>query len=109
MYITVNNEQYNNIKCTYNALEIIYIGASLTGIEAVSGTIGLYANDGSLMREDDVLGYERTEIQDGRITLTNRPAPQPQPEPPEPEPEPTTDIWAEMADAIKEGVNGVDK
>ena len=73
MYITLNNTTYADIRYSYNPSEVVYTGDSLTGIESVSGTIGVYSNDGFLLREDTVSDYARQVIRDGMITLTNRP------------------------------------
>ncbi len=73
MYITINNTTYADIKYSYRPSEVVYTGDSLTGIESVSGTIGVYANDGFLLREDNVSDYARQIIRDGAVTLTNHP------------------------------------
>lgn len=104
MYIKINDTKYEDINCYFGTQEISYQGESLTGISSVNGTIRAYANNDFLMREDKVSDWERQIITEGRIVLTNVPEPQPEPEPPEPE----QDMWDEMADAIKEGVNSVD-
>ena len=54
-------------------METVYTGDSLTGIEGVSGLIGLYMNDGFLLREDDPSDYLRQIIRSGAITLSNYP------------------------------------
>ena len=104
MYITINGTEYANVSCYFNPMEIVYTGDSLRDVESISGIIGVYANNGFLLREDNVADYERQIIRDGEITLTN--LPEPEPEPPEPEPEP--DMWDELAAAIKDGVNHVE-
>ncbi len=71
MYITINNTTYPDIYRWQNAAEIVYTGDSLVNIESVSGTIGVYANDGFLLREDNPSDYLRQVIRDGSITLTN--------------------------------------
>ena len=73
MYIILNNTRYNDIRYTHSNVQIVYTGDSLTGIESVSGKIGVYANDGFMLREDDVSDYARQIIRDGAITLTNLP------------------------------------
>lgn len=73
MYIILNNTTYADIRYYYTPSEVVYTGDSLTGIESVSGTIGVYANDGFLLREDNVSDYARQIIRDGAITLTNHP------------------------------------
>ena len=106
MYITVNEHKYDNIKRQVKPLEIVYTGASLTGILDISGAIETYANNDFLLASDTIADYARYVISDGIITLTDKPEPvPPEPDPPEP-PEP--DIWDDIAGAIKEGVNGVD-
>lgn len=106
MYIRINDTKYEDIICYFGAQEVSYQGESLTGITSVNGTIRAYANNDFLMREDKVSDYARTVITEGRIVLTNIPAPEPTPTPdPDPDPEPEDDVWAEMAQAIKDGVN----
>ena len=106
MYLILNETKYSNVDMIRNIpTEVIYTGSELTGIEAVSGTVSVYANNDFLLCEDDVSDYSRTVISDGRIALTNRP--EPQPAPPEPEP-PEDDVWSEIARAIRSGVNSVD-
>ena len=106
MYIILNDTKYSDITgMSRNVpVEVSYYGEGLTGIESVSGVIQCFTEDGFLHCEDDVSDYARVVISDGRITITNRP--EPQPDPPEPEPEP--DVWTEIANAIRNGVNSVD-
>lgn len=106
MYLKISGQIYPNIICYKRTTDIVYVGGSLTGIDNIIGIIGVYANNGFLLREDNVADYERQIIRDGEITLTNLPEPEPEPEPPEPEPEP--DMWDELAAAIKDGVNHVE-
>ena len=73
MYITVNGNTYSNIKYSFSQAEVVYTGDSLTGIESVSGTISVYANNDFLMREDNVADYARQIVNEGSITLTNHP------------------------------------
>ena len=73
MYIKINGSDYANVKRFYKPNEIVYTGDTLYGIVSVSGTIGVYANDGFLLREDNVSDYERQIIRDGAVTLTNLP------------------------------------
>lgn len=73
MYITLNNATYADIRYSYNPSEVVYTGDSLTGISSVSGVIEVHANDGFLLREDNVSDYARQVIRDGAITLTNHP------------------------------------
>lgn len=106
MYAVINGNNYADINRLVRSNEIIYQGESLVNINTVSGTIKTYLNNEFLLAEDSVSDYARQVISDGMIVLTNVPEPTPEPEPPEPEPE--TDVWSEMADAIKAGVNSVD-
>lgn len=103
MYIIVNDKTYTSVTAWIQPDEVVYSGASLVNVDTVSGTVSLYANNGFLMREDNASDYERQIIEDGSITLTNKPEPQP-----EPEPEPVPDIWDAIANAIRNGVNAVD-
>lgn len=73
MYIIINNINYANVKRWADTSEVVYTGDSLVNIESVSGTIGVYANDGFLLREDNPSDYLRQIIRNGMITLTNHP------------------------------------
>lgn len=75
MYITINEESYPGIRRVkmLDARETLYIGESLDGIESVSGTIGVYRDDGFLLLDDDVESYERVNILPGLLVLTDRP------------------------------------
>lgn len=102
MYITLGGVSYQGVTRYRNKStgSVIYTGASLTGIESVSGVIGVYRDDGMHLRDDDTAGFIRKIINSGSIILTNRPEPGPAPEP-----EPT--VYDEMAAAITEGVNSI--
>ena len=79
MYITANNETYQNIKFRRAGnVSISYTGESLN-LESVSGEIVLYRNDGFVLRQDSVSDYLRSELGAGYIKLTNEPMPEPQP------------------------------
>ena len=80
MYIKTNSQQY---RCT---------GATLTGDplrfnlpdggpETCGDTVGLYGEDGFLLRELDVSGYARREMQGTTLVITNQPEPEPVPAP----------------------------
>lgn len=73
MYIVINSNRYDSVKTVIDQYEVVYIGDSLTGIESVSGTVSVYANDGFLLRTDDAGDYARQIINDGVIKLTNHP------------------------------------
>lgn len=103
MYAVINGNTYTNIDLRVSAQEVVYTGGTLTGIESVSGTVSVYANNDFLLREDNVSDYSRTVLAEGMVKLTNLPEPEP-PVPPTPEP----DMWDEMAEAIKDGVNSVE-
>lgn len=79
MYITANNQTYQNIKFRRAGnVSITYTGESLN-LETVSGEIVLYRNDGFVLRQDNVSDYLRSELGVGYIKLTNEPIPEPQP------------------------------
>lgn len=75
MYITINEETYPGVRRIKmrDARETLYIGESLDGLESVSGTIGVYRDDGFLLLEEDVGSYERVNILSGMLILTDRP------------------------------------
>lgn len=73
MFIMINNVTYNDIRRAEGNETLIFTGDSLINIEAVSGVISVYANDGFLLREDNTEDWQRQIIRDGAITLTNLP------------------------------------
>ena len=73
MYITINEQQYPSVVRWTNGMETIFTGDSIRNIESITGIIGVYANDGFHLRDDDPSQYLRTIIRDGAITLTNIP------------------------------------
>ena len=50
------------------------------GPEELGGTVGLYTDDGFLLREVDVSGYARHERTGDTLVITNQPVPVPGPE-----------------------------
>lgn len=69
------------------------------------GPIQTRRDDGFVLAEDDVAGFARRTYSGGTLVYTNVPEPEPSPEP-EPAPEYVT--YAELAAAIREGVNSVE-
>lgn len=73
----------------------------------ISGKITLKANSGFVLAKVDTADYQRQYIDGVFLVLSNQPEPEPEPEP-EPDPEPEGDVWDDLANAIREGVNDVD-
>ena len=86
MYITYNNTNY---PCTCKPSKTMrYVGLPEDFPFPIEGEITLCADDGFVMRTDNVADYLRHTFENGVLTLTNVPEPEPLPEP-EPTPEPT--------------------
>lgn len=97
MYIIINETKYNDISRVKNSNgNLVFIGASLTGVENIEGGIACYRNDGFYLREDKPTDYLRTVIGEGSILLTNTPLP--------PEPQDTDEVSGEEVLAALEDV-----
>lgn len=83
MYIKTNGQQY---RCTGAALTGDPLRFTLPdgGAESCGATVGLYQDGGFLLRELDVSGYARREMQGITLVITNQKEPEPAPAP-EPE------------------------
>lgn len=73
----------------------------------VTGTVKLKANSGFVLASAKASDYQYSYMDGSYLTLSNTAPPEPEPEP-EPDPEPEGDVWDDLANAIREGVNDVD-
>ena len=92
MYIETNKQQY---RCTGATLSGDPLRFTLPdgGPESCGDTVGLYQDDGFLLRELDVSGYTRKAMQGSTLVITNQPEPAPTPEP---GPAPMTELEAAL-------------
>lgn len=105
MYITYNSKDYTCKSCRIGKDTKTYTGLPDDFPTEVSGEIVLKADDGFILRTDNVEDYSRQIFENGTLTLTNIPEAEPIPEPEYPE---ITEITTEdMANAILEGVNDI--
>lgn len=72
--------------------------------EEISGTAQMYTDEGFLLSEDNLDGFERKQYTGTLLMVTNKPVPTPQPITPQPE----YVTYEALAQAIREGVNSVD-
>jgi hypothetical protein len=80
MYIETNKQQY---RCTGATLSGDPMRFTLPdgGPESCGDMVGLYQDDGFLLRELDVSGYTRKGMRGSTLVITNQPEPAPTPEP----------------------------
>lgn len=103
MYITIQGSTYADARRVMfpGSGNVAFIGESIpAGLDA-PGVIGVYRDDGFLLREDDAAQFNRVSSQAGALLLTNRPLPEPTVVQEE------TATVEEIEQAIAEGVNGV--
>ena len=103
MYITIKGNKYADVRRAAfpGSGNIAFIGDSIpAGLDA-PGVIGVYRDDGFLLREDDAAQFQRVASQAGALLLTNQPLPEPTVEQEE------TATVGEIEEAIAEGVNAV--
>lgn len=103
MYITIQGNTYVNVRRVVfpGSGNVAFIGDSIPAELDAPGVIGVYRDDGFLLREDDAAEFERISSQAGALLLTNQPLPEPTVEQDE------TATVGEIEQAIAEGVNGV--
>lgn len=85
MYLTINGVQHTVTRRIVTSDTIKYIGVTPEPT-TVSGTIGMYRNDGFLMSEDNVGNFTRKMYFGTMLLLTNKPEPNTDPFVPAPEP-----------------------
>ena len=103
MYITILGGTYANVRraAFRGSGNVAFIGESIpAGLDA-PGVIGVYRDDGFLLREDDAAQFQRVASQAGALLLTNQPLPEPTVVQEE------TATVEEIEEAIAEGVNAV--
>ena len=81
MYITHDNQTYANVRVYSTSSSVRFTGDSLSGVTALTGPVGVFADNGFDLQTFVPIDYLRQEIKDGSWLLTNIPLPEPQPEP----------------------------
>lgn len=79
MYITHNNQTYANVRVLSTFGSVRLMGESLTGVTALTGPVGVFADNGFELRTYTPGDFLRQDIKDGSWLLTNIPLPEPQP------------------------------
>lgn len=98
MYIKTNNQQYRCTGVPTLSGDPLRLTLPDGGPETCGDTVGLYQDGGFLLRELDVSGYARREMQGTTLVITNQPEAEPAPEP---EPEGMT-LNEALAEAVAE-------
>lgn len=76
MYIITNDQTYPDIRVLSTPHSVQLLGASLTGLTELTGSVTVYADNGFEMQVFAPADYARQEIKDGSWLLTNDTAPQ---------------------------------
>lgn len=79
MYITHDNQVYANVRVYSTSGSVRFTGDSLLGVTALTGPVGVFADNGFELRTFVPIDYLRQDIKDGSWLLTNIPLPEPQP------------------------------
>ena len=79
MYITHNNQTYANVRVYSTSGSVRFTGDSLSGVAALTGPVGVFADNGFQMQTYTPGDFLRQDIEDGNWLLTNTPLPTPQP------------------------------
>ena len=79
MYITHDNQTYANVRVYSTSSSVRFTGDSLSGVTALTGPVGVFADNGFELRTFVPTDYLRQEIISGSWLLTNVAAPIPQP------------------------------
>ena len=98
MYITHNNQTYANVRVYSTSGSVRFTGESLTGVTALTGPVGVFADNGFQMQTYTPGDFLRQEITDGSWLLTNTPVPTPQPVTVQPV---TYDLTVSTANAVR--------
>ncbi len=96
MYLVTNRVKYKCSGVPVLAGESLRFFLPEGGPKELGATVGLYQDDGFLLREIDVSGYLRWEMVDGTLIITNLPKAEPVVPPTAPEPAPA-EMTAEEA------------
>ena len=98
MYITHNNQTYANVRVYSTSGSVRLTGDSLSGVTALTGPVGVFADNGFQMQTYTPGDFLRQEITDGSWLLTNEPLPTPQPVMVQPV---TYDLTVSTANAVR--------
>ena len=98
MYITHNNHTYANVRVYSTSGSARFTGDSLSGVTALTGPVGVFADNGFELRTFAPIDYLRQDIRDGSWLLTNTPVPTPQPVTVQPV---TYDLTVSTANAVR--------
>ena len=98
MYITHNNQTYANVRVYSTSGSVRFTGESLTGVTALTGPVGVFADNGFQMQTYTPGDFLRQDIMDGSWLLTNTPVPTPQPVTVQPV---TYDLTVSTANAVR--------
>lgn len=79
MYITHDNQTYANVRVYSTSGSVRFTGDSLSGVAALTGPVGVFADNGFQMQTYMPGDFLRQDIRDGSWLLTNTPVPTPQP------------------------------
>jgi hypothetical protein len=100
MYLMINGNKHSVSRRIVTKDEIRYLTVSPEHVE-ITGIIRMYEDGGFLISEDNASDFERHSYSGTLLIMTNKPVPIPEPV------QPKEDVWHDMAEAIKEGVNEV--
>lgn len=98
MYITHNNQTYANVRVYSTSGSARFTGDSLSGVAALTGPVGVFADNGFQMQTYTPGDFLRQDIEDGNWLLTNTPLPTPQPVTVQPV---TYDLTVSTANAVR--------
>lgn len=98
MYITHNNQPYANVRVYSTSGSVRFTGYSLSGVTALTGPVGVFADNGFQMQTYKPGDFLRQDITDGSWLLTNIPVPTPQPVTVQPV---TYDLTVSTANAVR--------
>lgn len=98
MYITHTNQTYANVRVLSTSGSVRFTGESLTGVTALTGPVGVFADNGFQMQTYMPGDFLRQDIRDGSWLLTNTPVPTPQPVMVQPV---TYDLTVSTANAVR--------
>ena len=79
MYIITNNQTYANVRVYSTSSSVRFTGDSLSVVTALTGPVGVFADNGFELQTFVPIDYLRQYIKDGSWLLTNIPLPEPQP------------------------------
>lgn len=98
MYITHDNQTYANVRVYSTSGSVRFTGDSLLGVTALTGPVGVFADNGFELRTYTPGDFLRQDIKDGSWLLTNTPVPTPQPVMVQPV---TYDLTVSTANAVR--------